>query len=143
MKSILLSLLLLTSTLCSAEVLSNLVYTAPGVRIYVVTIITDINVVSQPVITNTPTVVVPTNNVVVNEDTNSTIYQLRAKIKLEEAKIREWNSWPQYYVDNSSPQAKSNLDRLLEIWEQKNKSVSNLNVLKLQLEKLNEPKRNN
>lgn len=131
MKSIILSLLLTTSTLFSSQVVSNLVYSAPGVKIYVVTIITDTtNVVSQPV------VVPPTQKKAV---TNPCIDRLKAQIQKEEKRIHEdYDGLNTTFADISSPQSDYALRRLQEMWVEKNTAVSNLNVLKLKLQRLKE-----
>ena len=146
MKSILLALLL-SVTVLQSQVISNLVYSAPGVRIYALIIFTDTNFAYQPLPTppvDSPVVppVVPTNavtNVVVKINTNSTVYRLEEKVKQEEIRIQKfWGDLPAYYVSNSD--GGNNLDRLMVMWEQKNSAVSNLNVLKLQLEQLKKQK---
>lgn len=140
MKSILLALLLSVTAL-QAQVISNLVYSAPGVRIYVVTIFTDTNFMYQPPPTPpinpaiTPPIVATNTTVKVN--TNSPVYRLEERIKQEEIRIQKfWGDLPVYYAGNSDGETNSSLDRLMVMWEQKNLAVSNLNVLKLQLEQL-------
>ena len=141
MKSILIALLLSTATMFADMTVSNLVYSAPGVRIYVLTIFTDTNFLYQPAITPpvNPVIMPPIveTNTLVKANTNSPVYRLEEKIKQEETRIQKfWGDLPVYYAGNSDGETNSSLNRLMEMWEQKNQAVSNLNILKLQLEQL-------
>jgi len=145
MKSILIVLLLSTATLFADMTVSNLVYSAPGVRIYVMTIFTDTNFMYQPPPTPpiNPAIIPPivTTNIIVKVNTNSLVYQLEEKVKQEEIRIQKfWGDLPAYYASDSSEQSTNSLDRLISSWDQKNQAVSNLNVLKLQLEQLKKSK---
>jgi len=130
MKLILTTILLSALTLFANTTISNLVYSAPGVKIYVVTVITDVN----------PTYRLPApfaiTNRVISKETNSLISTLEKKIIAEEDNIKNLSDLPVYYSDFSSPQSEYNINKLNELWLKRNQSISNYNVMKLQLEKL-------
>ena len=130
MKSILTALFISISTLFANTTISNLVYSAPGVKIYVVTVITDVNLIHQPLSLSTIT------NKVISKETNSLISTLEKKIIVEEDNIKNLSDLPVYYSDFSSPQSEYNINKLNELWLERNRSISNCNVMKLQLEKL-------